>query len=58
MSKTPLDLAHEQGVKLALAECGYSSVEEVEKEAAALGLVENQKTADDNVINFLKKKLG
>lgn len=58
MSKTPLDLAHEQGVKHALAQCGYSSLEEVEKEAAALGLIKQPKTAADSALDFLKKKLG
>ena len=58
MEKTALHLAHEQGVKLALAQCGYTSIEDVEKEAAALGLVDNRKTAADNALEFLKKKLG
>jgi hypothetical protein len=58
MIKTALDLAHEEGVKLALKQCGYSSIEEVEKEAAALGLLESPKTAADSAVAFLKKKLG
>lgn len=59
MSKTVLDVAHENGVKKALEQCGYRSIEDVEKEAAALGLFEvPEKTAADNAIDFLKKKLG
>ncbi len=57
MQKTALDLAHEQGVKEALKQCGYTSVEDVVKEAAALGLVEAPKPSSD-VISFLKNKLG
>lgn len=59
MTKTALDRAHEEGVKRALAQCGYNSIAEVEKEAAALGLLPTvEKTAADDAINFLKKKLG
>jgi len=57
VNKTALDLAHEEGVKQALAQCGYRSIEEVEKEAAALGLLP-EKTAADDALDFLKKKLG
>jgi hypothetical protein len=57
MQKTALDLAHEHGVKEALKQCGYTSVEEVVKEAAALGLVEAPKAAS-SVLDFLKNKLG
>lgn len=59
MSKTVLEVAHEIGVKKALEQCGYRSIEDVEKEAAALGLFEAvEKTAADSAIDFLKKKLG
>lgn len=60
MSKTVLDVAHENGVKKALEQCGYRSIEDVEKEAAALGLFEvpEKTAAADNAIDFLKKKLG
>jgi hypothetical protein len=59
MSKTVLEVAHETGVKKALEQCGYRSIEDVEKEAAALGLFEvEEKTAADTAIDFLKKKLG
>ena len=57
MEKTALDLAHEHGVKEALKQCGYTSVEEVVKQAAALGLVEAPKPSAD-VISFLTRKLG
>jgi len=57
MEKTALDLAHEHGVKEALKQCGYASVEEVVKEAAALGLVDQPKPST-SVIDFLKNKLG
>jgi hypothetical protein len=57
MQKTALDLAHEQGVKEALKQCGYTSVEEVVKEAAALGLVEAPRPSA-NVLDFLKNKIG
>ena len=59
MPKTVLEIAHETGIKKALEQCGYRSIEEVEKEAAALGLFEvPEKTAADNALDFLKKKLG
>jgi hypothetical protein len=59
MSKTVLEVAHETGVKKALAQCGYRSIEDVEKEAAALGLFEaSEKTAAASALDFLKKKLG
>jgi hypothetical protein len=47
MSKTHLQTAHEYGVKQALQQLGYASVDEVQKQAAELGLVEEdqQKTA-------------
>lgn len=37
--------AHDYGVKKALESCGYTSAEEVQKEATALGLFEQPKTA-------------
>lgn len=40
MSKSHLKTAHEWGVQQALEQVGYKSIEEVQKEAAALGLVE------------------
>jgi hypothetical protein len=63
MSKTHLQTAHEYGVKQALQQLGYSSVDEVHKQAAELGLVEEQKTAapqDSTAAVFaeLSKKLG
>ena len=46
MSKSHLKTAHEWGVHQALQQAGYSSVDEVRKEAEALGLGEQQpKTA-------------
>jgi hypothetical protein len=62
--KTHLDTAHEYGVAQALKQAGYESIEEVEKEAAALGLLEQKepqpapKTAADGALTFLKGKLG
>lgn len=62
--KTPLKIAHEYGVKKALQECGYASVEDVHKEAAALGLFEAPapaKTAGaplEGVFQALQAKLG
>lgn len=57
MEKTALDHAHAYGVKEALKQCGYASVDEVVKEAAALGLIEAPKAADIT-LDFLKTKLG
>lgn len=37
-----LKTAHQFGVQQALKKCGFTSVEEVTKEAAALGLLTNQ----------------
>lgn len=45
MSKSHLKTAHEWGVQQALEQVGYKSIDEVHKEAAALGLVEPPKTA-------------
>lgn len=43
-----LKTAHDYGVKKALEQCGYSSVEEVQKEAAAIGInLEPEKTAQE-----------
>lgn len=64
MAKTHLQTAHEWGVKQALQELGYGSVEEVNKQAAELGLAaEPQKTAapmdtTEAVLAELTKKLG
>jgi hypothetical protein len=62
MSKTHLQTAHEYGVKQALQQLGYGSIEEVEKQAADLGLVaEEQKTAapaSSDIFAELAKKLG
>jgi hypothetical protein len=63
--KTHLEVAHEYGVNQALKQAGYTSVAEVEKEAAALGLLNKAatpapKTAADRTgaLAFLKNKLG
>jgi len=56
--KTHLQTAHEYGVAKALEKCGYASIEEVQKEAAAIGLAGNPKTAQDNVFTALRAKLG
>lgn len=45
MSNSHLKTAHAWGVQQALEQVGYKSVEDVYKEAAALGLVEAPKTA-------------
>jgi len=62
MSKTHLQTAHEYGVMQALKQAGYSSTEEVIKEAQELGLLEPPKTAAapaaDSVFAALKAKLG
>jgi len=39
---TPFEQAHEYGIKLALEEHGYASLEEVEKMAYELGLIEKE----------------
>lgn len=44
MSKSHLKTAHEWGVKQALEQAGYASAEEVVKEAAALGIIEQPQT--------------
>lgn len=64
MSRTHLQTAHEWGVKQALQQLGYASIEEVHKQAAELGLTtEPQKTAapvdtTDAVLAELTQKLG
>jgi hypothetical protein len=63
MSKTHLQTAHEHGIKTALAECGYASVEDVQRDAQALGLNGGQKTAapaqtSGDFLSSLKAKLG
>jgi hypothetical protein len=63
MAKTHLQTAHEYGVNQALRKLGYASVEEVEKQAAELGLIEAAKTAapttgTDAVFAELAAKLG
>jgi hypothetical protein len=58
-----LRTAHQFGVTKALEKCGYTSLDEVTKEAAALGLTEAPapKTAADatvgDVFKMLKAKL-
>ena len=59
--KTHLETAHAYGVSQALKQAGYSSTEEVIKEAQELGLLEQPKTAApvaDGVFAALKAKLG
>ena len=64
MSNSHLTTAHQYGVNEALKKCGYKSAEEVVKEAAELGLLEQpqaEKTAQQptgGVFDVLKKKLG
>jgi len=62
MSKSHLQTAREYGVQKALEKCGYTTADEVNKEAAELGLLEQPtKTAStpvDNVFAALKAKLG
>ena len=45
MANTHLKTAHAWGVQQALEQIGYTSIEDVQKQAAALGLVEPSKTA-------------
>lgn len=63
---SPIKIAHDLGVQAALKEAGYSSVEEVTKEAMELGLIgDNQqasqptKTAevDPNALSELQSLL-
>ncbi len=60
---THLRTAHQFGVTKALEKCGYASLDEVTREAAALGLTEAppSKTAADtslgDVFALLKAKL-
>jgi len=61
---THLRTAHQYGVTKALEKCGYASLDEVTKEAAALGLADAPaptKTAADaplcDVFKLLKAKL-
>ena len=64
MGNSHLKTAHQYGVNKALEQCGYKSAEEVAKEAAELGLLEQpqaEKTAQQpagGVFDVLKKKLG
>ena len=58
-----LKTAHQYGVNEALKKCGYASVDEVNKEAAELGLLEapqQTKTAEPTggVFDMLRKKLS
>lgn len=43
---TFIKTAHDWGVQQALAQVGYSSVDELVKEAAAIGLIQTEKTAE------------
>lgn len=52
MANTHLKTAHEWGVQQALQQAGYQSVDEVHKEAAALGLIEQPKIASDNGVDL------
>jgi hypothetical protein len=58
MSNTHLKTAHDYGVKKALEAVGYTSTDEVIKEAQALGLVEAPKTAAANPLAELFQTLG
>ena len=63
MANSHLNTAHQYGVDEALKKCGYQSADEVTKEAAELGLLEQPaetKTAQPSggVFDVLKKKLG
>lgn len=65
MAKTHLETAHEFGVRKALEKCGYASIDDVQKEAAELGLLEQAAApapvAGDkvaSVMESLKAKLG
>ncbi len=42
MSNSHLKTAHDWGVQQALEQVGYKSIEDLHKEAAAIGLVETQ----------------
>lgn len=58
--KSHLAAAHDYGVLQALKTAGYNSVEEVQKEAAALGLEPTappEKTASQNTLDPLFAKL-
>ncbi len=52
MANSHLKTAHEWGVQQALQQAGYKSVDEVHKEAAALGLIEQPKVASDNGVDL------
>lgn len=63
MSNSHLKTAHQYGVDEALKQCGYSSVEEVTKEASDLGLLDPPQTEKNaaptgGVFDVLKSKLG
>lgn len=58
MSNTHLKTAHDYGVKKALEAVGYTSTDEVIKEAQALGLVQASKTAAASPLDALFKTLG
>lgn len=58
MSSTHLKTAHAWGVQQALQQVGYKSIDEVHKEAQALGLVEPPKVAAsplEDLFRSLKK---
>jgi hypothetical protein len=60
MKDTHIKTAHQYGVNVALKECGYSSPDEVVKEAAELGLVDQTKTAEpeNDIFAALRQKLS
>lgn len=57
MSKSHLKTAHEWGVQQALEQVGYKSIEEVQKEAADLGLIETPPapSSDDKMAALFRR---
>jgi hypothetical protein len=52
MANSFLKVAHDWGVQQALQQAGYRSVEEVHKEAQALGLTDAPKVAHDASVDL------
>ena len=54
MSNSHLKTAHAWGVQQALQQVGYKSIDEVHKEAEALGLVDQPKTASTDLSKLFR----
>ncbi len=53
-----LKTAHEFGIKKALEKCGYDSLDAVNKDVQALGLLDEKTASPRDALASLKAKLG